>query len=411
MSRRMHRMLVFVLLAASCLAQEPSQSTSQTLTSLQEQVRELQQEVKALQSSLDHAPAPHLPPPSAEPEPTAEAPLKIDHGMRIRGFGEVNFKALDQRAPELGAGGFVPGSAANFYDGNFDVLFTQVLTDRARVLAEINIQETDAQTFKVDLERLLLNYNFKDWLRPSVGRYQTAIGYYNTVYNNGAWPQTTADRPLIMEFPDHGGILPVQAVGMSFQGVVPSGRLNLNYVFNYGSSDTIRSHVDGSPGLDDENNGNQVNLGLFVSPDWLPGLQVGGSFYHDQISDDRNLTLRYGQTIWNAHVTYQSHGLEFLSEGIVVRHDERGGPNVFNMPGFYWQASKQFRNVRPFFRFQYVNTNPRSALHDVRLRYGPSFGARYDFDSNIAFKLQFDHTERKSLPDLNGAQAQLAFTF
>jgi len=94
-----------------------------------------------------------------------------------------------------------------------------------------------------------------------------------------------------------------------------------------------------------------------------------------------------------------------------VRHDERGGPNVFNMPGFYWQGSRQFRNVRPFFRFQYVNTNPRSALHDVRLRYGPSFGARYDFDSNIAFKLQFDHTERKSLPDSNGAQAQLAFTF
>jgi hypothetical protein len=56
MSRRMHRTLVFVLLAASCPGQEPGQSTSQTLTSLQEQVRELQQQVKALQSRLDHAP-------------------------------------------------------------------------------------------------------------------------------------------------------------------------------------------------------------------------------------------------------------------------------------------------------------------------------------------------------------------
>lgn len=75
------------------------------------------------------------------------------------------------------------------------------------------------------------------------------------------------------------------------------------------------------------------------------------------------------------------------------------------------QESKRFGHLWPFFRYQYVNTNPNSSLHDVLLRYGPSFGARYDFDSNIAFKLQFDHTMRKSLPDLNGIQTQVAFTF
>jgi hypothetical protein len=218
-------------------------------------------------------------------------------------------------------------------------------------------------------------------------------------------------RPLIMEFPDHRGILPVQAIGMSFHGVVPSGQLNLNYIFQYGSSETIRGYFDGASGMDDENNGNQVNVGWFIRPDRIPGLQVGGSFYHDQISDDRNLTIRYWQTILNAHAAYVEHGLECIGEGIVVRHVQEAGTNIFNMPGFYVQGSKRFGHLWPFFRFQYVNTNPNSSLRDVLLRYGPSFGVRYDFDSTIAFKLQFDHTVRKSLPDLNGIQTHVAFTF
>ncbi len=52
-----------------------------------------------------------------------------------------------------------------------------------------------------------------------------------------------------------------------------------------------------------------------------------------------------------------------------------------------------------------------SPSSDVTLRHGPSFGARYDFNDNLAFKTQLDHTVRKAQPDLNGLQMQLAFTF
>jgi len=82
------------------------------------------------------------------------------------------------------------------------------------------------------------------------------------------------------------------------------------------------------------------------------------------------------------------------------------------MPAFYSQVSKRFRNIRPFLRYQYVNANPQDTIFDdVDLRYGPSFGARYDFTENVAFKAQLDHTVRKDQPDLNGLQMQLAFAF
>jgi hypothetical protein len=118
-----------------------------------------------------------------------------------------------------------------------------------------------------------------------------------------------------------------------------------------------------------------------------------------------------GQTIVNAHVVYIRHGIEFLNEGFLIRHNYEQSATVYNMPAFYSQISKQIRHVRPFVRYQYINANQGGFLAEVALRQGPSFGARYDFDDFIAFKTQFDHTLRKGQPDLNGLHLQLAFTF
>ena len=121
--------------------------------------------------------------------------------------------------------------------------------------------------------------------------------------------------------------------------------------------------------------------------------------------------MRLGQTIVNAHVVYTGHEIEFLSEGFLLRHDyEQNGP-AYNMPAFYTQLSKKFGHIRPYFRYQYINANPASVFEDVGLRHGPSFGARYDFNPNIGFKAQLDHTLRRDLPDLNGLQLQLVFAF
>src|SRR6202041_3617907 len=141
----------------------------------------------------------------------------------------------------------------------------------------------------------------------SFGRYQTNIGYYNWAFRSAAWLQTTADRPLVMEFATNGGLLPTQAIGVSVTGTIPSGKLGLNYIAEYGSSDTMRPELNGNV-VKDENNGNHVNVGLFARPDSIPGLQIGGSIFHDQISDfTRGPSVRLGQTIVNGHIVYVRH--------------------------------------------------------------------------------------------------------
>jgi hypothetical protein len=417
--------VAFFLLMGVVWAQTASSPDQETVRALVQQVKDLQEKVAALEAKQNPAPVASQPAP-AQPSTSTPAPqetaasqeatfrdLHDIHGIQWRGFGEVNYKVLDQRQPELGTFGFVPGSAGNFFVGDFDLFLTSKITERANVLAEVVIGEGDAQSFDVDLERVLFKYDYNDYFHLSLGRYHTGIGYYNEAFHSGKWLQTTADRPLIMEFANDGGLLPTQAVGVSMTGQIPSGALGLNWTFEYGSSDTMRPNINGSGDITDENNGNHLNVGFFARPRSVPGLQVGASYYHDQISNFvLGPSVRLGQTIVNGHVVYNGRGFEFLNEAFLLRNAYQQGGPVYNMPAFYSQISKRFGRIRPYFRYQYVNTNPNSIYHDdVLLRYGPSFGARYDFTDAIGFKTQLDHTIRKGEPDLNGLQMQLAFAF
>ncbi|HEX9112268.1 MAG TPA: hypothetical protein VF845_12375, partial [Terriglobales bacterium] len=385
--------MAILIASASCLAQAAGLSEQETIRLLVQQVKELQERVNALDTKQASQPSANPDPPAlARPleESASGLPTELAQkvrGIEWRGFGEVNYKILDQRTPELGVHGFVPGSAGNFYTGDFDLFLTSRINDKASVLSEIVFGEGDAQSFGVDLERFLLKYDYNDHLKLSFGRYHTGIGYYNTAFHSGKWLQTTADRPLIMEFAAHGGVLPTQAIGVSVTGLVPSGRLGLHYLVEYGSSDTIRPDIDGSGVRDDENNGNSINVGFFARPDSIRGLQLGTSFYHDKISYFQlGPSVRLGQTIVNGHVVYVAHGVEFLNEGFLIRHAFEHSSTSLNTSAFYTQFSKRIGHMRPFFRYQYINASQRSLFEDVGLRHGPSFGTRYDLNDNVALK-------------------------
>lgn len=300
--------IAILILGSHLRAQNSAPADPETISILVQQVKdlqrqtiELQQKVKLLEAEKATAPSTATFPPTPEPPNTQASPTQASdnappshddsssmheaRGIQWRGFGQVDYKALNQRSPELRTYGFVPGSSGNFYTGDFDLFLTSRLTEKTSVLAEIDFEEGDAQSFNLDLRRMLLKVDANDHLKFSFGRYQTSIGYYNWAFRSAAWLQTTADRPLVMEFASNGGLLPTQAVGVSVTGSIPSGKFGLNYVAEYGSSDTVRPDINGDGLLNDENNGNQVNLGFFLQPDRLRGLRVGGSFYHDQISD------------------------------------------------------------------------------------------------------------------------------
>lgn len=440
-------LLCFLVCRSFAQTNEPSDSAA-TINALMQDVKELKAQVAELRAdqarlekalsvqqneketgttqTAEQAPTQELPRTGGNPEIPS---FSIPEGIRIQGFGEASYKATDARPPETAFFGFRHNANNSFGVGDLDLFLTSQLTDKSMVLSEIDFRETTDQNFDVNVERLLLNYNFNDYLKASFGRFHTATSYYNSVFHHGDWLQTAVDRPLAVQFSSDGGLLPSQSVGVSVTGKVPSGGLGLNYIFEYGTSDTVRPNILSPDGPSiDEGNGNGTIAGLFAQPLALPGLRIGGSFYHDQLSPSVSSggegsassqdsgsegTIHIGQSIGSVHAVYVTPRFEFLNEGFLIQHTVQGTGEKFNTAAFYSLISQKFgSNWRPYFRYQYANASTESPIFpDVGLRHGPSAGLRYDYNDYFAFKMQYNRTFRRQLPSINDVLVQLAFRF
>lgn len=336
--------------------------------------------------------------------------------LRIRGFGDVTLQG-DNYHPV--------GQLANktaFSLGQLDLFVTSDISDRFRFLSEIVFEAGpdniygrpagEANSFGVDVERYLLQYSHNDYFNLSAGRYHTAIGYYNTAYHHSTWLQTATDRPLMFQFEDRGGILPIHNVGVEAFGKLPSGTLGLHYIAEVGNGRSSRSPLTEEPvqNVVDEKNHKAVNLEVFARPLKIPGLQIGFSAYHDLLVPIGQPSV--GETILAAHAIYSTSTFEWLNEVIDVRHSVSGTPHVFQTPAFYSQISKAFGQYRPYFRYQYINASPQEPIFpDIALRAGPSAGIRYDASESVALKLQYDYESMRNQRAVQGLEAQVGFTF
>jgi hypothetical protein len=401
-----------LLLPSFVSAQQPGaspDSDKQTIQLLLKRVAELEGRLSKVESGQT------LSKPQTEAQPTAPAEVEAEAAMtraageqmdmgrtllKIRGFGDVDFR-----------GSNLKGNTTSFSLGQLDLFVTSDMSDKFNLLSEI-VFEADSQTnsFGVDVERLLLQYSLNDYFNVAVGRYHTAIGWYNTAYHHSTWLQTALGRPFLFQFEDNGGILPIHNVGLSASGLIPSGRLGLHYVAEIGNGRASRfPGAEAVQNVVDDNNGKAVNLALYAKPDSVRGLQAGFSIYHDHLTPLNQPNI--GEIISAAYVVLERPNFEWLNEALDIRHAVEGG-HVFNTPGFYTQISKRFGSYRPYFRYQYVNGSDQEPVFpQVGLMHGPSAGLRYDASESVALKLQYDRNWRRHLQSYNSLGAQLAFTF
>ena len=321
--------------------------------------------------------------------------------LRIRGFGDVNFLGDNHH-----------GDTTAFSLGELDLFVTSDISDHFKFLSELVFEaENPRNTFKAEPERLLFQYSYNDYFNLAAGRYHTAIGYYNTAYHHSTWLQTATERPFIFQFEDEGGILPIHNVGLSASGLIPSGSLGLHYVAEVGNGRASRTpFTDPVQNIVDENNHKAVNFAVFARPARVSGFQAGFSIYRDLLTPVGQAPV--GETILAAHAIYSSEKFEWLNEVLDIRHTPQGLGHAFQTPSFYSQISERFGLFRPYFRYDYTNASPREPIFaDVGLRAGPSIGVRYDASDSVALKLQYDITSMRNQQRMQGAQAQVGFTF
>jgi len=218
------------------VAAQPGDEKDQAIQKLLERVEALERQVAALEQARALRPAQAgqaqvtQPPIATAPEPApSDDATQPDNASRFNfhGYADAGF----QRD--------VDGNAKKFELGEIDLFGTERLSPHLTALMELVFETDDQQLVAqvpVNVERLLLQYRGNDFFNFDIGSYRTDIGYYSTAYLRGAWLQTAISRPKMFTFEDQGGFLPLHAVGVSVNGRIPSGDLNLHYVVEAGSS-------------------------------------------------------------------------------------------------------------------------------------------------------------------------------
>jgi hypothetical protein len=340
----------------------------------------------------------------AEPQ-VAAGQLEVHYpSLQIRGFGDVDFSATDQK-----------GTNSGFNLGQLDLHLASALSQKISYFGEItfNAHPTD---YTVEVERSIIRYDYNDYFKLSFGRYHTPIGYWNTAFHHGAWLETTIDRPFLVKV--GGTFTPLHFVGALAEGNIPSGGLGLGYNIGIGNG---RGSLIARPGDAGAVNNNRAWVAkLFARPAKAYGLEVGSSFYRDKIT--LPVGAEYREWISSTYLAWTKGAPEFLAEFENVNHRNILTSQVANSDAWYAQFAYRLpwfeRSLKPYYRFEYTHMPLSEQVFAYQPQMESLVGLRYDISSFAAFKLEYRHFgshpaqgPNPAQPATNGAFVQTAFTF
>ena len=400
------------LLTSTALAQSgnvPDQA--QLIQNLMSRIDQLERRVAELEGARAQATAAALAPVTAADPMQMGTPVDGTDSrpsLHIAGFTDINFAATDQ-----------PGGHSGFTEGQFILHLNSNLSPKVSFLGELSFSArsdagvgTPAATgFNAEVERSIIRFAQNDYFKVSFGRYHTPINYWNTAFHHGQWLQTTVSRPEMTQF--GGRFIPVHFVGSLVEGAVGAGGLNFNYNFGIGNGRSSVISRGGDAG--DSNNSRAWLVNMFVRPDALYGLQVGGSAYRDRISTGGQ---EYNEWITSSHFVWSRETPEVIAEFANVRHENLTTPEpVSNSQAYYVQTAYRLpiaqKRLKPYYRFEYIHV-PKSdtVFQPITNLAGSTTGLRYDISSFAAIKFEYRNQRRgPGLPRINGGFLSTSFTF
>jgi hypothetical protein len=317
--------------------------------------------------------------------------------LHLRGFGDVDFAQTDHNES-------VP---SGFTIGQFVLHMASSLGNKVSFFGETSFTAR-ANTYTVEVERVILRYDYNDHLKISAGRYHTPINYWNTAFHHGFWLQTTIDRPEMIV--GGGTFQPVHFVGVLAEGLISSPTAGLGYNVGFGNGRGAILSRAGDAG--DINTNRAWVAKLYSRPAAFYGLELGTAAYHDLVTVAD--TPGYPELITSAYVALARETPEIIAEFSHVRHHDQTTNVDYNSQAFYVQAAwrlQQQPKWKPYARFERLKADPGEPVFgELHTTIGTA-GVRYELTDVAAIKAEYRRTRRIEQPPVNGVYGQVAFTF
>jgi opacity protein-like surface antigen len=332
----------------------------------------------------------------------AEAPMQ-DHAppatspaIHMQGFMDIDYVQSDDAKAIDG-----------FTLGQFAGHLIARLGNKVTFFGEASVTASETG-FTVELERAILRYDYNDHFKISLGKYHTPINYWNIAYHHGLWLQTTVARPEMVRV--GGTFEPVHFVGLLAEGTLSSPALGLNYNVGFGNG---RSTLIGRAGDAGDVNRNRAWLArLYARPASAPGVEFGGSVYHDLVP---NAGSGVPELITSAYIAVTSERPEIIAEFADVRHHDPTTQLDYHSKGGYVQAAYRLPNAprwKPYARFDKLSADEGEPVFgplDTRIF---SSGLRFELSDQAAIKAEYRWTRHFGDPrGINALYLQAAFTF
>ena len=320
-----------------------------------------------------------------------------DPRVRVLGFGDLNYLVTDLDRPE----GFRLGQMVGHVIADID--------DRLTFFSEVSVTGED-DGYSIEAERALVRYDFSDALKISVGRFHTAVGYWNAAFHHGSWLQTSVARPEMIKFGSR--FIPIHFVGLVVEGILPASPLGLGYSVGVGNGRAANIARAGDAG--DVNDQRAWVARVRSRPVSIAGLEVGASFYADRLLAPGGTDAN--ERIYALHATWDRDAYEILAEYAHVSHDPVTGTGDFpGSDGYYVQFGYRLRGsfseLKPYVRAEQVVV-PTGAfvLAPLALNYdGVVVGVRYDPGAFLALRLEYRWEQFETLESTNSLYAQASF--
>jgi hypothetical protein len=320
-----------------------------------------------------------------------------DPQFNFMGFGDVSYLSRDGSSKD----GFFVGQAVAH--------ITASLGNSLSVFGEISATGKDSE-YSVEVERMIVKYEFSDLLKFSAGRYHTPIGYWNSAFHHGAWLQTTTTRPEMVKFGSK--IVPIHFVGVLMEGTMPGNPFGLSYHAGFGNG--RHSNVARAGDAGDINGDKAWMVQLRAAPDRYFGLEVGLGFYNDEIRPDDRPDIK--ENIISAYAAWVRESPEVIIEYIHSSHELLSDSSVSgDVDAWYAQFAYRLKDDlnlwKPYLRFEKTDVDSTDPLlFDQGLDYDASvLGVRWDFNPYAALKAEYRNEEFDNAGRENNFRLQVSF--
>jgi hypothetical protein len=317
--------------------------------------------------------------------------------FNFMGFGDISYISRDGNNQD----GFVIGQAVGHMAAS--------LGDSLSIFAEVTATGKDSQ-YSVELERLIVKYDFSDLFKLSAGRYHTPLGYWNSAFHHGSWLQTTTSRPEMIKFGSK--LLPIHFVGVLLEGNLTNNSLGLSYSAGFGNGRHANVARSGDAG---DINGDKAWMAqLNIAPDRFFGLNAGLGFYSDEITPDDRPEIK--ESTVSAYVAWAKESPEIIVEYLHSSHELLTDSSVSGdvdawYAQFAYRLKGEFSDWKPYARYEYTeveDTDP--LLFDQGLDYDAAvLGVRWDFNPYAALKAEYRAEEFENSGRENNFRLQLSF--